>query len=531
MSGRIDYSESALDEVDDLDVFEEAIRLAQEEVREDGNRRQSKPNPGPQTQFLASKVDEILFGGQAGGGKSFGLTAMPLRWINVPGFYSITFRRERPQLVGLMKEGVRMYGLAPKLSPYIRWDWPGGVQFRLAHCARLEDAYKYQGQEFHLLNIDELTHILLPQYDELVSRVRGNDPRYPMRIRCTTNPGGIGHAWVFERWGPWLNPEFEHPLLPPRYDEKTGDRLPPAKPGEPLWVLATTEGEDYVPRGTPKASTRAFIPSRLEDNPALLEADPHYEQRVLSMADPVRRRQLRFGDWLTRYAPGLLFKQHWCELVESVPEDACMVRFWDLAALDPKKSKIEGDPDWVAGVLLACRDWVPLVGVSAYEPVAPFTVVHVTRFRDTPKNIIQTIQKQSALDRATCRGVYIVGVEEEGGSAGKFVADAMLDALKQFHIEVERPTGDKVSRFGPFSGQAEYRRVALHTGHWPSAIDARTHWLKDYCYELESFPSPDVHDDQVDGTSGAFKLMTTKMASLVYAWRTQAARPALPTRM
>lgn len=874
----IDYDFNSLDEFDDHDFFKEALAQVQEELAAERTSRGGsgvwEPNPGPQHQFLASRIDDILFGGAAGGGKTSALAAMPMKWAKIEGFYSITFRRERPQLVPLIKEGTRLYGVPPKLSPYIHWDWPNGVQFRLAHCARLDDAYKYQGQEFHLLCIDELTHMLRPMFDELRSRVRGADPRYPMRGRYTSNPGGAGHcvpfgevltpsgwvdirdmrvgdpvftvkaggelaetvvdqthcswyegelvevsarglsmactpnhrvakvggvrlktkrafslmpiselpgqatvlrscarwdgadpdryivprrpydqgkqplelpfgeyaelmgwvlsegnvlcepqhkwfsiaqmktrgrdairallqrngfkftegktaftvhsvswahdlirfgkcrdkfipdqlkratrptlqrllnalmdgdghwqnrgqsgiyyttsarladdvaevclklglvvrqfsrqrphrvglehqvqfkrvksggtelltgnhryrvatrtkrrsdvrktrysgpvfcigvkgthtflirqkgsvwvsgnSWVFEMWGPWLNPEFDHPLLPPRYDEETGERLPPARPGQPLWVHSTLDGEDIVKPGTKGAQTRTFIPALLEDNPALLRADPNYEQRLMSMADPVRRRQLRKGDWLVRYAPGLLFKAAWCDVIDHLPADACMVRFWDLAALDPKRSKIEGDPDYVCGVLLAVKDWFPLVGVNAWEPSAPFIVAHVCRFRDTPKNIMATIQRQAALDRAACKGVYTIGVEEEGGSAGKFVADAMLDALKQFHVDVDRPTGDKVARFGPFSAQAEHRRVALYGGHWPSAREESRHWLQDYIWELESFPSEDVHDDQVDATSGAFKVMTSRMPLLVHAWKALASRGQNP---
>ena len=37
------------------------------------------PQPGPQTDFLSSIADIVIYGGAAGGGKSYGLLLEPLR--------------------------------------------------------------------------------------------------------------------------------------------------------------------------------------------------------------------------------------------------------------------------------------------------------------------------------------------------------------------------------------------------------------------------------------------------------------------
>ena len=51
-----------------------------------------KPNPGPQTDFLASSEREVLYGGSAGGGKSYAMLADPLRYMGVPAFAGVLLR-------------------------------------------------------------------------------------------------------------------------------------------------------------------------------------------------------------------------------------------------------------------------------------------------------------------------------------------------------------------------------------------------------------------------------------------------------
>lgn len=72
------------------------------------------PNQGPQTRFLASTANEVLYGGAAGGGKSAALLALPLRWANNPRFRALILRREFPQLQDLIDKAALLW---PKAFP------------------------------------------------------------------------------------------------------------------------------------------------------------------------------------------------------------------------------------------------------------------------------------------------------------------------------------------------------------------------------------------------------------------------------
>lgn len=446
-----------------------------------------KPNPGPQTKFLASSAYEVLFGGASGGGKSAAIIAAGLRWVHVPYFRSLILRRETTQLQDLLDKSRALY---PKVFPGCvfnantnTWIFPSGARIRFNHCKEESDKYDYQGQEFQLVTFDELTHFTIGQYTEISSRIRSSGEGLPRYLRATSNPGGSGHEWVFKRFGAWLDPKFEAPGLPVRRNEY-GERVPPAMPGQKLWIVVSkTDGEVYVPEGTPHALSRQFIPALLKDNPRLVENDPTYEAKIMQM-DPVRRAQLLDGNWLVQHGAGLYFKRAWITWLDAPPPGLRWVRAWDLAATPKTDSN---DPAWTAGVKMA--RWIRPEGVT-------YVVSDVRRLRAGPGERDAFIRATAESDGRDCR----VALPQDPGQAGVDQVASFKRLLAGFGILFLRPSQDKVARFAPLSAQASppCQAVALVRGNWNDP----------FLDELESFPDGDKKD-QADAAADAFAIVAS----------------------
>ena len=76
------------------------------------------PNPGPQTAFLAAADREVLYGGAAGGGKSYAMLADPLRYLPHPQFSGLLLRHTTEELRELIWKSQELY---PKIYPGIKW--------------------------------------------------------------------------------------------------------------------------------------------------------------------------------------------------------------------------------------------------------------------------------------------------------------------------------------------------------------------------------------------------------------------------
>lgn len=240
-----------------------------------------KPNVGPQTEFLSATERQVLFGGAAGGGKSYAMLADPLRDMNNPNFSGLLVRHTTEELRELIAKSHELY---PKAIPGIKWSerkqqWetPRGGRLWMSYLDRDLDVMRYQGQAFNWIGFDELTQWATPYaFNYMGSRLRTSDPTLRLYMRCTSNPGGPGHGWVKKGF---IDPS---PYNVPFYatDFETGDVLKfpqgHSKAGQPLYK-------------------RRFIPATLFDNP-YLSSDGQYEAMLLSLPE-AQRRQLLDGDW------------------------------------------------------------------------------------------------------------------------------------------------------------------------------------------------------------------------------------------
>jgi len=241
-----------------------------------------EPNPGPQTEFLASTEQEVLYGGSAGGGKSYAMIADPVRYLNNPNAQMLLVRRSTEELRELISVSKQLY---PRAIPGIKfmerdktWVAPSGATLWMSYLDRDDDVMRYQGQAFNWIGFDELTQWSTPYpWNYMRSRLRTTKASgLPLYMRATTNPGGPGHQWVKKTF------------------------IDPGTPRKPFWATDPETGETIAwPKGHTREGQplfkRRFIPATLFDNPYLAD-DGMYEANLLSLPEH-QRRQLLEGDW------------------------------------------------------------------------------------------------------------------------------------------------------------------------------------------------------------------------------------------
>ncbi len=431
-----------------------------------------RANPGRQARFVGSAVDELLWGGEAGGGKSQGAILLAARFIHLEGFSALILRREASDLAPLLKKAHALYrsiGGIWQASIKTYFFPRTGATIRFNHCQREVDAFQYQGDEFHLVIFDELTHFLLSQYLEVSSRLRRTSLRLPLLLRATSNPGGPGHEWVFGRWRYWLDPKAEIAGRAPRVDAN-GETLPPAAEGEVLWFAPAGEdgAEQVVPEGTPLAKSRTYYRSVRNECEQLDRKD--YEAN-LARLDAVRRAQLSKGDWLKKPAAGDYFKRIWFGVTpRAVAAPIARVRYWDRAGTV--------DGDWTAGPLVARTE-------------EGFVVEGLRHFRGTPGTVEAEIVQTALLD-----GPDVVQLlEQDPAQAGLSERRTITIALNKAGVTnfrwVQKRT-NKLIACSPASVQTEAGCVSVVPGSWND----------DFFAELEAFPEG-AHDDIVDSYGGA----------------------------
>ena len=158
-----------------------------------------RPQKGKQEKFLACSADICIYGGAAGGGKSYALLLEPLRHIGNKQFAAVTFRRTNPQILspgGLWSESFNIYsllGATPKLSPKPMWVFPSGATITFSHLEMESTKYDWQGSQIPLIMFDELTHFSESVFFYMLSRNRSMCGVKPY-IRATCNPDA--DSWV-----------------------------------------------------------------------------------------------------------------------------------------------------------------------------------------------------------------------------------------------------------------------------------------------------------------------------------------------
>lgn len=442
------------------------------------------PQAGPQTDFLNTLADIAIYGGAAGGGKSYALLLEPLRHLRNPKFGAVIFRRNSTQVRnegGLWDESFMLYGClgAHPREAFLEWVFPTNMRVKFAHLEYERSVYDWHGSQIPFIGFDELTHFSEKQFFYMLSRNRSTSG-VPGYIRATCNPDA--DSWVRELIDWWIDDDG-YPIK-----ERSGVlRWFIRKDDAFIWG-DTRQGliDKYGPEELPKSFT--FIPAKLRDNQILMEKDPSYMANLRSLQRVERLRLLgdedRGGNWNIRLTAGNLFRREWFPIVDSVPGGWIQaIRFWDRAATKPNEQN--KNPDWTRGLKL-------------YKyPNNTFVVADLKSLQDTPGKVEDLIKNVASHDTSSVK----IMSQQDPGSAGVAEAEYFIRMLAGYDVHTMTTPKDKTTRAKPVSAQCEWHNVSV----------LRAPWNKEFFDELEAFPEG-AHDDIVDVLSGAFNELSGGMS-------------------
>ncbi len=447
------------------------------------------PQPGPQVMFLTTSADIAIYGGSAGGGKTFGLLMEPLRHFQNAKFGAVIFRRTSKQVRnqgGLWDESLKLYaplGAEPR-SGSLDWTFPEGMRVGFGHLEYDVDVHNWHGSQIPLICFDELTQFTRYQFFYMLSRNR-SDSGVPGYIRATCNPDADSWVRKFIDW--WIDSE--------------GWAIP-NRAGRLRWMLVVEDEihwansrEEHIGRFGEKLGSMAtsvtFIPATVYDNKKLLDKDPTYLVKLMALPKVERMRLLgdsRGGNWNIRHSAGTMFRREWFPVIDAVPAGwISSIRFWDRAATPVGPSN--PDPDWTRGLKL-----------YRYSDNT-FIVADVKSLRDSPGGVETLIKNVASHDGHATR----IMSQRDPGSAGVAEALAFTRMLAGYDVKAEPSHKNKVARAKPVSAQVQAGNIRVIRGSWND----------EFFKELENFPEG-VHDDIVDVLSGAFNELSIGLSILSY---------------
>lgn len=270
------------------------------------------PQLGAQEQFLSSSADIAIYGGAAGGGKSFMLCLEPSRHFRNKDMAGVIFRRETPQITnpgGLWDTSHKIYSALGGYAREHRHDWKfqSGARMQFSHLQHEKDKLAWQGSEIPYIGFDELTHFTKTQFTYFYSRNRSTSG-IKGYIRASCNPDPDSWVATFIEW--WIDQETGFPI-----PERAGKLryMVVVSEGE-VWFDTLEEAYQYADKtgmldidGIDKNSLRpedfiksvTFIPGKISDNQILIKSDPGYLGNLLALP-PEERAMLLDGNWKIR---------------------------------------------------------------------------------------------------------------------------------------------------------------------------------------------------------------------------------------
>lgn len=462
----------------------------------DGVRPQPK-----QVTFLSSPADIAIFGGAAGGGKSWALLMEPLRHRMKSDFGGVIFRRDRQQITnegGLWDEASEMYsqpGLNGKPNASdLFYKFPSGASIGFAGLQYETDVQKWQGSQIAFLGFDELPHFTERQFFYMLSRNRSKS-EVRSYVRATCNPDA--DSWLAGFLAYWIDQDTGFPI-----PERAGVlRWLFRNNNRNYWFDTQAEAAAVAAAAVPELVSKhgvehfvksvTFVPADVFDNPALLESDPGYLANLLALPLIDRERLLK-GNWKVKASAGKVYNRDWFEIVDSVGVGGIDCRFWDLAATAAQMKTTERkDPDYTATVKMRYKNGI-------------WTIIDAYQIQAGPAQVEKLVYQMAELDHreAKVNGTrYMLRWEVEPGSASirenqRWVSE-LGRKLRGIDAKGVPSRVDKLARARGCSVQAEFGNVKILRGPWNSELLTQLHGFPDL-----------PHDDLFDATSGAFNEST-----------------------
>jgi len=432
-------------------------------------------NPQPrQEQFLSTSADIAIYGGAAGGGKSWSLLVEPLRHKGNKDFGAVVFRRTIPEITnegGLWDEASKIYPLlgASSNQNNRQFIFPEGGRVSFSHMQHEKDKETWKSAQIPLIEFDQLETFEASQFWYMLSRNRSMCGVRPyIRASANPEPGWLADFldWWIDEEG-WAIPERSGVI---RWMVRENDVV--------YWGDDPDELSMEHPGSTPKSVT--FILSTIYDNQVLMEKDPGYLANLQAL-DYIERQRLlgdgkRGGNWKVKPAAGKVFNKSWFEVVDAVPAGGRVVRFWDLAATE--KEIKSNDPDSTASCKATYLNGITYIIDATNEQIDP------ARTDEAMKN--------TALQDG---GRVAVRWEQEGGASGKRDSYHITTMLQGFDARGVPVHKDKIARAKPLAAQAYAGNVKLLRGLW------NERWLNSMHAQDGSGK---IHDDDMDAASGCY---------------------------
>lgn len=435
--------------------------------------------------FLSSPADICIFGGSAGGGKTYASLLEPLRHIHNSRFGAVIFRRTYPEITkegGMWDEALNLYlqiGGKPNKND-LSFAFSSGSKISFASMQYEDDKYSWKSSQIPLILFDQLESFTAGQFFYMFSRNRSTCGVRPyIRATCNPEPG-----WLADFLSWWIAEDGYADLSRAgvlRWMVRRGD-------DEIAWFDTEQAAFEVYPDIPPKSVT--FIPATVYDNQELLIKDPGYIANLKALPLVERERllgdALRGGNWKIKPSAGKVFNRAWFKPVKEVPAGGVVVRRWDFAATEKELNK--SDPDYTSSVLMLMVK-------------GEFYILDVTNDQLAPAEVDRHFVNLSRQDAARFNSEgrqYRVRWEQEPGSAGKRESYRMVKMLAGISARGVSSSKDKLIRAKPLAAQVEAGNVFYLAGK---------PWNEAYLNHMHGQPEL-PHDDMMDASSGAFYDLT-----------------------